>query len=82
MPEHSINRSYGMMPVGERVSALEIRVEQLEVKMDLIVEKLDELLEMKHKGMGAIGLASLLVVGASGVAGVITFVINLLNHRP
>jgi hypothetical protein len=81
MPDHNIERHYGVMPVGERVSALEIRVEQLEVKMDLIVTKLDELLEMKHKGMGAIGLASLLVVGASGIAGVITFVLNLLSHR-
>lgn len=81
--DHNIDRRYSMMlPVGERVSALEIKVENLEIKVDLIVEKLDELLEMKHKGMGAIGLVSLLVVGASGLAGVITFVLNLLNHRP
>lgn len=80
MAEHE-GRVYAIQPVGERVSALEIRVGNLEDKMDTIVEKLNELLEIKHKGMGAIGLVSLLVVSASGLAGVITFVLNLINHR-
>lgn len=69
------------VPVGERVSALEVRVNTLDEKMDKVLEKLNELLELKHKGMGAVSLVSLLVVAASGLAGVITFVLNLLNHR-
>lgn len=80
MAEHE-HRVYGIQPVGERVSALEIRVGALEEKMDTIVTKLDELLEIKHKGMGAIGLVSVLIVAASGLAGVITFVLGLINHR-
>lgn len=80
MVEHEA-RVYAVVPVGERVSALEVKVESLEVKMDMVLDKLNELLEIKHKGMGAIGLVSLLVVSASGLAGVITFVLNLINHR-
>jgi hypothetical protein len=80
MAEHE-SRVYAVQPVGERVSALEIKVENFEEKLDKIREQLDELLEIKHKGMGAIGLVSLLIISASGLAGVITFVLNFFNHR-
>jgi hypothetical protein len=74
-------RVYAVIPLGERVSALEIRGENYEEKLDKIREQLDELLEIKHKGMGAIGLVSLLIISASGLAGVITFVLNFFSHR-
>lgn len=79
MAEHD-NRFF-VVPVGERVSALEIRMDNVEEKLDKIMTQLDELLEIKHKGMGAIGLVSLLIISASGLAGVITFVLSLFNHR-
>lgn len=75
------DRVYAIIPVGERVSAVEVRVGNLEDKMDEMIQKLDELLEIKHKGMGAIGLVSVLIVAASGLAGVITFVLSMFNHR-
>lgn len=75
------DRMYAIIPVGERVSAVEVRVGNLEDKMDEMIQKLDELLEIKHKGMGAIGLVSVLIVAASGLAGVITFVLSIFSHR-
>lgn len=80
MVEHE-GRGYTILPLGQRVSALEVRGENYEEKLDKIREQLDELLEIKHKGMGAIGLVSLLIISASGLAGVITFVLSLFNHR-
>lgn len=80
MPDHNEQRVY-VVPVGERVSALEIRTGNLEDKVDELIKKIDELLEIKHKGMGAIGLVSVLIVAASGLVGVITFVLSLLNHH-
>jgi hypothetical protein len=79
MAEH--DRHYAVIPVGERTSALEVRTDNLEEKMDEVIKKLDELLEIKHKGMGAIGLVSLLIISASGLAGVITFILTLFNHK-
>lgn len=80
MADHE-HRLYAVVPVGERVSALEQRMENFEEKLDKIRLQLDELLEIKHKGMGAIGFVSILIVAASGLAGVITFVVSLYNHR-
>lgn len=80
MAEHE-HRVYAVVPVGERVSALETRMDNFEEKLDKMMGQLDELLEIKHKGMGAIGLVSLLIISASGLAGVITFVLSIFNHR-
>jgi hypothetical protein len=43
-----------------------------------IREKLDELIQLKHQGMGAITLVSILV--GSGVLGLITTVFALLKN--
>lgn len=66
------------LPLGERVAILETRLEQVEDKLNDIMGKLDELLELKHKSAGALGLISLIV--GSGIIGLITLFTTFLNR--
>lgn len=72
---------YIVRPLNERVSVLETQHEVMEDKLDKIIQKLDGLLELKYKGMGAIGLVSILIASASGVALIVSFIINIFNGK-
>lgn len=61
------------LPIGERVARLEQQMEQL----NEIRDKLDELLELKHKGLGALQFVGILL--GSGVIGVIALVLNVFK---
>ena len=72
-------------PIGERAAILETRVAEYEtefaaIKSDLkdIREKLDSLLHLQSKGMGAIGLVSLIV--GSGLIGLITVILQFIQR--
>lgn len=67
-------------PLGERVAVLETKQEEINGKLEAITEKLDALLELKAKGMGALGLISLLI--GSGVIGIVFTVLQLFNGKP
>ena len=62
---------------GERIMAVEVRVEQLERKVDQINNKLDDLLALRYKGQGAFWLASALF--GTGIIGLLSLVINYLR---
>ncbi len=68
IPHHNISTPL------ERIAVLENQMEELKE----IREKLDELIQLKHQGMGAITLVSILV--GSGVLGLITTVFALLKN--
>jgi len=65
------------LPLGERIAILETRLNQYEIDVKEINVKLDELLELKHKSAGALGLISLIV--GSGVIGLITLITGYFN---
>lgn len=65
------------MTEAERIAVLETKFEAMETKLDDMITKLDSLLELKTKGMGAIGLVGLIV--SSGVIGVIMVVVNMFK---
>ena len=52
---------------GERITAVEVKVEDLVKKVETMDHKLDQLLELKSKGMGAFWLASLIL--GTGIMG-------------
>ena len=52
---------------GERITAVEVKVEDLVKKVETMDQKLDQLLELKSKGMGAFWLASLIL--GTGIMG-------------
>lgn len=64
----------------ERIAILETKLTSTEIKLTSIEEKLDQLLELKSKGMGALGLASLVI--GSGALGIIWMIVNFFrgNH--
>jgi len=65
----------------ERIATLESQREDDRILLNDIKTKLDELLELKHKGMGAIGLVGLII--GSGIIGVVITVWNMFkggNH--
>jgi hypothetical protein len=66
-----------LIETATRVAVLETKFEQMEEDLKKISSKLDELLELKAKGMGAVGLVSLVV--GSGVLGLIMMVINFFK---
>jgi uncharacterized BrkB/YihY/UPF0761 family membrane protein len=66
-------------PLGERVSVLETQQFAMDEKLDVITKQLEDLLTLKHKGMGAIGLVSILFAGAAGIVGVLTFVLGFFK---
>jgi len=59
---------------GERIAVLETKYQVMEEKLDKIAEQLNSLLELKAKGIGAIGLVSLIL--GSGIIGIVTMAIN------
>lgn len=60
-----------------KIAILETKYQEMENKLDDVIEKLDKLLELKTKGMGALGLAGLII--SSGVIGVIMMVVNMFK---
>lgn len=72
------NMETSQLPIGERVAVLETRVTQINESLEDIKQKLDELLTLKAKGMGAIGLVTLVV--GSGLLGLITICFQLFNR--
>jgi hypothetical protein len=68
--------------LAERVAILESQREYDRILLNDIKLKLDELLELKHKGMGAIGLVGLII--GSGVIGLAFTIWNMLRgpHLP
>lgn len=65
------------MTEAERIAVLETKFDAMENKLDDMITKLDSLLELKSKGMGAIGLVGLIV--SSGVIGIIVMVTNMFK---
>jgi len=66
------------IPLGERVAKLEAKLDKYEKDILIIMEKLDELLELKAKSAGALGLISLIV--GSGIIGLITLITSYFNR--
>lgn len=66
----SVYRPY----LGERVAVLETKVVEFQKDLTEIKDKLDDLLTLKAKGMGAIGLVSLVV--GSGLLGIIALIVQ------
>lgn len=62
----------------ERIAVLETKQVAMDEKIDNIITKLDTLLELKTKGMGALGLVGLIM--GSGVIGVIMMVVGLFKN--
>lgn len=58
---------------GERIAALETKVETLTTSLDKMSEKLDDLLALRHKGVGAFWLASALL-GTSIMGAILTVI--------
>ena len=74
----------GNKPIGERAAILETRTDEVELEIKVIrdelkeiTKKLDELLHLKSKGMGALGLIGLVV--GSGLLGLITVVVEFFS---
>ncbi len=74
------NNEYPVRPIGERVAIMETKVTDVQNKLEEITGKLDDLLTLKAKGMGAIGLVSLLV--GSGLLGIIYAVVQFFTNKP
>ncbi len=68
------------LSLAERVAMLEADWENTKEDLKEIKDKLDQLIELKHKGLGALGLVSLLI--GSGVVGLVLTILNLFksNH--
>jgi len=66
-----------MSTEGERIAVLETKYQAMEEKLDTVIEQLKSLLELKDKGMGALGLVSLIL--GSGVIGVIMMAVNFFK---
>ena len=62
---------------AERLAVLETRFEQMVEDNRYIREKLDELVELKHKGLGAVWLIGLVV--GTGLIGLANTLFNLIN---
>lgn len=80
--EHHNTSNTGMavLDLGERVAALETKMERIEPDLKEIKDKLDELLHLKSKGMGALYFVGILL--SSGLIGIVTMVLSFLNgHR-
>ena len=76
----SVENEYVVRPIGERVAALEVRMETMEATLEQIDKKLDDLLSLKHQGLGALGLVSILVgSGLLGFIGLITHWFGLVH---
>jgi hypothetical protein len=59
---------------AERITALEVRVEELIDGQKTMNGKIDDLLSLKHKGAGAFWLASILV--GTSIAGFVTQIVS------
>ena len=68
-------------PVGlsaqERIAVLETRFDQLIIDNKDIKDKLEELVNLKHRGLGAFWLVGLII--GTGVVGFISTVLGFLN---
>lgn len=62
--------------LAERVAVLETERDYMKNELTEIKAKLDDLLTLKTKGMGALGLVSILVVSASGILGIVAFLMS------
>jgi len=66
-------------PQGERISILETQQKSTDITLDDINKKLDDLLELKHKGMGALTLISILFASAAGLAGFLAAIVGVFK---
>jgi hypothetical protein len=57
------------MTQGERITAMEVKLNDLEKKVDAMDAKLDQLIALRYKGAGAFWLASALL--GTGIIGFI-----------
>lgn len=60
-----------------KVAILETKQATMEEKLDDVIKKLDALLELKTKGMGALGLVGLIM--GSGIMGIAAMVMNFFK---
>lgn len=67
------------MTLAERVAVLETKLETVQETMTSIETKLDSLLELKAKGMGALGLVGIVV--GSGFLGLIAILFNFFQAK-
>lgn len=63
--------------LAERVAVLETKLETLSSDLGEIKTKLDSLLELKTKGMGAIGLVGIII--SSGFIGLVMMAVNFFK---
>lgn len=61
----------------ERLAILETKFDQISSDNAIIKEKLEELLQLKHKGMGAVWLVSLII--GTGLLGLLSSVVGFIN---
>ena len=61
----------------ERIAILETKFDDMHKDLTNISTKLDTLLELKTKGMGALGLVGLIL--SSGIIGVVMLVVNVFR---
>lgn len=69
MAQHTITQA-------ERIAALEVRVFDMQTQQQEINRKLDELLNLRHKGVGAFWLASGLL--GTGIVGFLDVLVRKL----
>jgi hypothetical protein len=64
---------------GERIAAVEVRLQKLEETVVAMDRKLDDLLELRWKGAGAFWLAAALV--GTGIVGMITQFLHYIGAK-
>lgn len=72
------NPAQGFLSPAERLAVLETKFDQMKADHLEIITKLDDLLELKHKGLGAVWFVSL-IIGATITAGIGTIVALFKN---
>lgn len=61
----------------ERLAILETKFDQIATDTAIVKEKLEELVQLKHKGMGAVWLVGLIV--GTGIMGLLSNILSFIN---
>lgn len=63
---------------AERITSLEVQVNQLKSSVNSMESKLDDLLALRNKGVGAFWLASALI--GTGIIGLVAEIMSWIKH--
>jgi hypothetical protein len=66
-----------LLSPGERLAILETRFDQISRDNNEIMKKLDELLQLKHKGLGAFWFVGIII--STGLVGLVTTMIGYFS---